>query len=430
MRNNLIAWFVLLVLCSTVGHSQDCLIHAGKLIDVVNLQVREACSIRVIGNKIHGVYDGYQTAGKNEKVIDLKAYTVMPGLMDMHVHLSLEMNKSFYMERMRTNPADAALRATVYARKTLEAGFTTVRDLGEAYRGVPIALRKAIESGLVPGPRIFAAGKSIATTGGHADPTNGLNFEWMGNPGPLQGVINGSDEAWQAVRQRYKEGADLIKLTVTGGVLSLAKSGKNPQFTESEIEAVVKAAKDYEFTVAVHAHGAEGMKRAVRAGVDSVEHGTFMDEETMALMREKGTYFVPTMMVGDWCVQKAKIDGYFPKEVHAKVLEIAPQIRKTFATAYKYGIKVAYGTDAGVFPHGLNGQEFILMTDAGMPPIEAIQSATLTAAQLLKADDRLGSLEAGKLADIVAVKGNPLEDMAKMSSVDFVMKDGHIYVNR
>ncbi|MCI0356880.1 MAG: amidohydrolase family protein, partial [Planctomycetaceae bacterium] len=335
-------------------------------------------------------------------------------------------SKDSYTERFFMDQADYALRSTVYARITLMAGFTTVRDLGD--NGVnSIALRKAIDQGWIPGPRIFTAGKSLATTGGHADPTNALRGDYRRDPGPLEGVINGPDDAKKAVRQRYKDGADLIKLTATGGVLSLAASGQNPQFTDEELRAVVATAKDYGMIVAVHAHGTEGIKRAVLAGVDSIEHGTFMTDEVIELMREKGTYWVPTNMAGEWVAKKAEEKGYFPEIVRPKAAAIGPQIRLTFRKAYAAGVKIAFGTDSGVSPHGENAHEFELMVEGGMPPMEAIQSATLTAAKLLRIDDRLGTIEAKKIADVVAVKGNPLEDIAAMRDVIFVMKEGVVF---
>ena len=410
--------------------ADDYLIHAGKLLDVEKLKVKSNQSIRIKDNKIVSVEEGFVSAKAGEQLLDLKDKTVMPGLMDMHVHLSGEINKTSYAEKFFMNNTDAAYRSTVFAKKTLEAGFTTVRDLGEFYKGLPISLRKAIDKGYVIGPRIYAAGKSIATTGGHADPTNGLRHELMGDPGPEQGVINGPDDAMKAVRQRYKEGADVIKLTVTGGVLSLAKSGSNPQFTEEELKAVVKAAKDYDFVVAVHAHGAEGMKRAIRAGVDSVEHGTYMDKETIRLMKKNGTYYVPTITAGKWVGEKAAEEGYYPKVVQPKAAAIGPKIQATFARAYKQGVKIAFGTDAGVFPHGLNAREFKYMVEGNMPAFEAIQSATWNTAKLLKIEDKLGSIKAGKLADIVAVDGDPLKNVTLLEFVSFVMKDGKVYVNK
>lgn len=416
--------FLLLLPVSNLLMADNFLIHAGKLLDVEKLKVKHNYSIKIEKNKIVAISKGFRRPQSNETLIDLSTKTVLPGLMDMHVHLSGEISKQSYSERFFMNDTDAALRSIIFARRTLDAGFTTVRDLGELFTGVPIALRKAIDKGYIEGPRIYAAGKSIATTGGHADPTNGLRHELMGNPGPEEGVINGTDDAMKAVRQRYKEGADVIKLTVTGGVLSLAKNGANPQFTEDELKAVVKVAKDYDFVVAVHAHGAEGMKRAIRAGVDSVEHGTFMDKEAIRLMKKHKTYYVPTITAGKWVAEKAAIDGYYPSVVRPKAAKVGPQIQSTFARAYKKGVKIAYGTDAGVFPHGLNGREFGYMVEAGMPEFEAIQSATLNAAKLLKIEHKLGTIAVGKLADIVAVDGDPTKNIHLLESVSFVMKDG------
>jgi len=416
--------FICFSFFTLIATAQDYVIHAGSVIDVVNLKVLKNRSIHISDNKITAIDKGFTAKTANETLIDLSHKTLMPGLMDMHVHLSGEINKLSYGEKFVMSPADYALRSTVFAERTLMAGFTTVRDLGDLSQGVVVSLKKAIYKGYVKGPRIFAAGKSIATTGGHADPTNGVRPDLMGDPGPKEGVINGPEDAYKAVRQRYKEGSDVIKLTVTGGVLSLAKSGTNPQFTQAELDAVVKAAKDYNFVVAVHAHGAEGMKRAVLAGVDSVEHGTYMTSEVMKLMKRKGTYYVPTITAGKWVAEKAAIDGYYPAIVQPKAAAIGPKIQGTFAKAYKKGVKIAFGTDAGVFPHGLNGREFKYMNEAGMPAIETIQSATITAAKLLKIDDLLGSIEVGKLADLVAVDGDPLKNISLMENVSFIMKDG------
>lgn len=421
-----------ILLCFSIlpGQAADYLLHVGQMIDVQKLKLLKNQSIRISGNKIVAIENGFLEAKGDEILVDLKSKTVMPGLMDMHVHLSSEINKNSYGEKFFSSNADFALRATVFAKKTLDAGFTTVRDLGDLAPGVTVSLRKAIDKGYIEGPRIFAAGKSIATTGGHADPTNGLRPELMSDPGPKDGVINGPEDAIKAVRQRYKEGSDVIKLTVTGGVLSLAKSGSNPQFTQEELEAVVKAAKDYDFVVAVHAHGAEGMKRAVLAGVDSVEHGTYMTDEVMRLMKKMGTYYVPTITAGKWVAEKAGIDGYYPAIVQPKAAAIGPVIQSTFGKAYKKGVKIAFGTDAAVFPHGLNGREFKYMQEAGMPAIETIQSATLNTAKLLRIEDKLGSITVGKLADLVAVEGDPLEDLTLMEKISFVMKDGKIIVQK
>lgn len=415
-----------IVCCGAVVTDAATIIHAGRLIDGHSDDAQSQMSIIIDGGKITGVVKGYQQPQEGDTVISLKEQTVMPGLMDMHTHLQSQHSKDSYTERFFMEQADYALRSTVYARATLMAGFTTVRDLGD--NGVnSVSLRKAIEQDWVPGPRIFTAGKSLATTGGHADPTNALRGDYRKDPGPLEGVINGADDARKAVRQRYKDGADLIKLTATGGVLSLAASGQNPQFTEEELKAIVATARDYNMTVAVHAHGTEGIRRAVLAGVDSIEHGTFMTDEVIQLMKEKGTYWVPTNMAGEWVADKAKEPGYFPEVVRPKAAAIGPVIKETFTKAYKAGVKIAFGTDSGVSPHGQNAHEFELMVEGGMPPMKAIQSATLEASRLLKIDQRLGTVEPRKTADLVAVNGNPLEQIKAMRDIVFVMKEGVVY---
>ena len=402
------------------------IVHCGTLIDGVSDTPRREVSVVVDKDKIVDVVAGFASPEAGDTVIDRRNETVLPGLMDLHTHLTAEFSPTIYADRLFLNTADYALQSTVYARRTLEAGFTTVRDLGDI-DNVSIALRNAINKGVVVGPRVFTAAKSIATTGGHADPTNGWALRFQGDPGPKEGVVNGPDEARKAVRQRYKDGADLIKITITGGVLSLAANGQNPQFTEDEVKAIVQTAKDYGFIVAVHAHGAEGMKRAIRAGVDSIEHGTYMDDEAMNLMKERGTWYVPTIIAGRYTADQAKTAGNYPEIVRAKAAAIGPQIQGTFAKAYKAGVKIAFGTDAGVYPHGQNAQEFVYMVEAGMPPMKAIQAATIQAARLLHKEAELGSVEKGKAADLIAVKGDPLADIAALKQVDFVMKAGMVY---
>jgi imidazolonepropionase-like amidohydrolase len=402
------------------------LIHAGALLDVQSGAVRRQVSIAVRDGKIAAITDGFARPRAGETVLDLRQYTVLPGLMDMHTHLTSEHSAQSYTEEFFMDPADYALRSTVYARRTLLAGFTTVRDLGDS-DNVSLALRDAIAKGWVVGPRMFTAGKSIATTGGHGDPSNGVNQKLTGNPGPADGVINGPGDARQAVRQRYKDGVDLIKITATGGVLSLAGSGQNPQFVAEELEALVTAAHDYGFSVAAHAHGAEGMKRAIEAGVDSIEHGTYMTDEIMALMKQRGTYYVPTISAGKWVAAKSAEAGYFPEVVRPKAAAIGPQIADTFARAYRAGVKIAFGTDSGVSAHGDNARELVYMVEGGMPPLVALQAATVEAAKLLRVQDRLGSIEPGKIADVIAVRGDPLQDIEVMLDVPFVMKDGRVY---
>lgn len=405
--------------------AQRTLIHCGKLIDGISNEVQPQMTIIIEGKNISAVEKGYSKAGKNDQVINLKNHTVMPGLMDMHTHLESETSPKRYIEKTTLNPADIAFRSSVYAKKTLMAGFTTVRDLGGS--GVNISLRNAVNQGIVEGPRIFTAGKAIATTGGHADPTNGLKKDLMGDPGPREGVINGPEDAAKAVRQRYKDGADFIKITATGGVLSVAKDGQGPQFTQEEVDAIVRIANDYNMITSAHAHGAEGMKRAVLAGITSIEHGTKMTEEVMDLMVERGTYFIPTITAGKSVYENAKKPGYYPDLVVPKALELGPIMQETFSKAYKKGVKIAFGTDAGVFPHGENAREFVYMVEAGMPPMEAIKSATMVTAQFLRIEDQTGSVEKDKLADIVAVEDNPLDNIETMLNVVFVMKEGKVY---
>jgi imidazolonepropionase-like amidohydrolase len=413
-------------LCLATAAPAATIIHAGRLINGKGGAPQAAVSIIVAEGRIVEVVAGYKEPQDGDRLIRLVEHTVLPGLMDMHTHLQSQHSKDSYTERFFMDQADYALRSTAHARATLMAGFTTVRDLGD--NGVnSIALRKAINQGWIPGPRIFTSGKSLATTGGHADPTNALRGDYRRDAGPLEGVINGVDDAKKAVRQRYKDGADLIKLTATGGVLSLAASGQNPQFTAEELAAVVATARDYNMTVAVHAHGTEGIRRAVLAGVDSIEHGTFMTDDIIELMKQKGTYWVPTLLAGEWVAEKAKEPGYFPEIVRPKAAAIGPEIRATFTKAQASGVKIAFGTDTGVSPHGENGREFELLVACGMSPMRAIQAATIEAARLLRIDDRLGTIEAQKIADMVAVPGNPLDDIAVMRNVAFIMKDGVVF---
>jgi len=398
------------------------LLECAQLLDVEAGKLLKNQQILVTDNRISEVGSSVTT---NEDTQRIPLETCLPGLMDMHVHLDGQSAPNSYIKIFQQNEADYALAAAHYAGITLRSGFTTVRNLGDAYN-VTVALRRAIDSGQAIGPRIFTSARSIGTTGGHADPTNGFRHDLMGDPGPVDGVINNADDARKAVRQRYKDGADWIKITATGGVLSLAKSGQNPQFTQQEVEAIVAAATDYGMSVAAHAHGTEGLKRAVLAGVTSIEHGTYLDDEAMQMMKDRGTWYVPTITAGKFVAEKAAIDGYFPEVVRPKAAAVGPQIQETFAKAYKAGVKIAFGTDMGVGPHGENALEFVYMVEAGMPELEAIRSATLNTAEMLQISNDLGSIKAGKLADIIAVSGNPLDDINTLRKVDFVMKDGKI----
>ena len=417
---------ILCVLQMNLSAAQNIYLHCGQLIDTEKGVVLTKKTVIVSGEKIKAIKNGFVVPENPKDVlVDLKSKTVMPGLIDMHVHMENEYNPARYMDQFTANEADVAFKSVNYAEITLLAGFTTVRDLGG--KGVNIALRNAINNNTIVGPRIFTAGKAIATTGGHADPTNGRNKLLMGDPGPEQGVINSPDEARKAVRQRYKNGADNIKITATGGVLSVAKNGQNPQFTIEEVKAICATAKDYGMIIAAHAHGDEGMQRAVIGGVTTIEHGTKMSTKTMDLMKEYGTYFVPTITAGKAVAENAKIEGFYPEIIIPKALEIGPKIQSTFAKAYKRGVPIAFGTDAGVFPHGLNAKEFGYMVEVGMPEMEAIQSATITNAKVLGLANQLGQIKTDYIADIVATDSNPVDDISAMERVDFVMKAGKIY---
>ena len=414
-----------LSLFTLILSAQKTILHCGTLIDCVSNEAQKEMSIVIEKGKIISVEKGYKQVSANEKVIDLKTKTVLPGLMDMHVHLEFESRKGGSIDQFIMNPADYAFNSVVFSNRTLMAGFTTVRDLGGS--GVNISLRNAINSGKITGPRIFTAGKSISGTGGHMDPTNGFCEDLMGDPGAKDGVANGVDDCKKAVRQQYKNGADLIKIASTGGVLSTAKDGSSPQYSEEEIKAIVQTAKDLGLNVACHAHGAEGMKRAIRAGVISIEHGTLMDDEVIALMKQYGTYYVPTITAGKSVADSSKIAGFYPDIVVPKAQFIGPKIQATFSKAYKAGVKIAFGTDAGVYKHGKNAIEFQYMAEAGMPAIEAIKSATVTSAQLLGLSDKLGTIENGKIADLIAVDENPLTNIKTLMNVKFVMKEGIVY---
>ncbi|PKH52701.1 amidohydrolase [Tenacibaculum sp. Bg11-29] len=420
---NFLLAFLLVV---TYSFGQRTYILCGKLIDTKSGKVQAKKTIVVNGNKITKVFDGYiMPRDKTSKTIDLRDKVVMPGLIDMHVHIEQEFDRKTRLNRYVLNEADVAFNSVGFAKTTLLNGFTTVRDLGGS--GVNISIAKAIASGKIPGPRVFTAGKSLATTGGHADPTNGSSRKLVGNPGPKEGVVNSVEDAKKAVRQRYKNGADCIKITATGGVLSVAKSGDNPQFTIEEIKAICDTAKDYGMHVAAHAHGDEGMRRAIIGGVKTIEHGTYMSDETMELMKKHNAFLVPTITAGKEVEEKAKIKGFYPDIVVPKALAVGPQIQGTFARAYKKGVGIAFGTDAGVFKHGNNGKEFGYMVEVGMPAMETIQAATITNAKILKMEDEIGQVEKGFFADIIAVNDDPTKNIHTMENVVFVMKNGIVY---
>jgi len=412
---------------TTTLMSQDKYIHAGKIYDSSSGKYHLNKTIIISGNIISSIEDGF-IEPKNEKILiyDLKSKVILPGLIDFHVHMESESGgKDRYINRFQENKADVAFKSTLVAKKTLLAGFTTVRDVGGS--GVNISLRNAINNGVVIGPRIFTSGKTIATTGGHGDPTNGYKEGLIDDPGPKDGVVNSISDARKAVRYRYKNGADLIKITATGGVMSMAKNGQNPQFTEEVINAVVSTAKDYGMHVAAHAHGDEGMYRAVKSGVKTIEHGSIMKERTMKLMREKNAYLVPTISAGEHVAKMAKIPGYYPDIIIPKAIEVGVQNKATTKKALQMGVPIAFGTDAGVYPHGDNAGEFLYMDEIGIPAEYSIKSATITNAKLLNMENLIGQIKKGFYADIIATDKSPTEDISTLKNVIFVMKNGEVY---
>ncbi len=425
MKQLLTMLFVILIAGSAIA--QKTYIQCGRLIDGISDKERKTVTIVVEGKKIIEIRDGYSSGKSTDSIIDLKDKTVMPGFIDCHVHLEFQFSKTAFGDAFRERDADIAFMSAVYAKRTLLAGFTTVRDLGGS--GVNVSLRNAVNRGITIGPNILTAGRAISATGGHMDPSVGLRDDAMRKtPGPEEGVANGRDECIKAVRYQFKSGANLIKIASTGGVLDLSTEGSGAEFSIEEIKAITETAKDYGMAVACHAHGAEGIRRAILGGVNSIEHGTFMDDEGMELMKKHNVWYVPTLTAGRSVGDSSKVPGYFIPVVAAKAAVVGPTIQKTFAKAYKAGVKVAFGTDAGVYPHGMNALEFRFMTEVGMPAMEAIKCATVNAAELLGITNERGSVETGKIADIIAVSGNPLQDITVLSHMNFVMKEGKIYL--
>jgi imidazolonepropionase-like amidohydrolase len=401
-------------------------VFAGRLIDGTSNTVRTNVSIVIEKDRIKEVRDGRASIAGAE-VVDLSDATVMPGLIDAHTHLTMQIgrdtsNPAFGLMR---RPSYIALNATQYARVTLLAGFTTVRDVG-ASEFVDLSLRDAINNGIIPGPRMFVSGKALSITGGHGD-AGGLREDVLPEPDWRHGIVNSPEDGIRAVRYNVKYGVDLIKIAATGGVLSLSDASLEQHFTYDEMKAICDTAHMLGMKVAAHAHGAKGIKEALRAGVDSIEHGSYLDDEAVTLFKQHGAYLVPTIIAGKTVAMAAKMPGFFPPQIAEKALKAGPLIQNAFGRAYRGGVKIAFGTDAAVYPHGQNAKEFEYMVEAGMPPIEAILAATRGGADLLGKSADIGSVQAGRYADLIAVKGDPVADIKLLQNVSFVMKAGQIY---
>ena len=402
------------------------LIYAGTLFAVPGQEPLKEQTIYVKDGKIEKVVPGFVRLSPGERLIDLRNAYVLPGLIDCHVHILSELSAKSRLEQVENEEPYVALKGAAYALRTLRAGFTTVRDLGERSSAI-FALKKAINEGLIAGPRLVVAGSTLSPTGGHAQ-TYGYREE-INMLFASTGTCDGVDECRKAVRRQASRGADVIKLVATGGVLSNIAAGVDQQFTDEELSAIVKTAHNLGKRVAAHAHGAGGLNAALRAGVDSIEHGSYVDDNSIALFRKTGSYLVPTVIAGTTVAEYAKTQDFLTPAQREKALKVGPLIQAALGRAYKGGVKIAFGTDMGVGVHGQNAKEFALMIGAGMTPMDALKAATVNAADLLNLSNTLGTIEAGKAADIIAVPQDPLRDIKVMERVSFVMRNGGVYVS-
>ena len=401
-------------------------IHAGTLLKVAGKKPLVEQTLVIENNKILSIQSGFVEASEIDKTatyIDLSSSFVMAGLMDMHVHLQGELGPKNDSQSLRMSDADVLMQSTYNAKKTLMAGFTTVRDLGASAEQI-FALRDAIAKGWIEGPRIVAAGTTISVTGGHGD-VDGLSPDIL-KMRTTEAICDGPYDCRRATRHAIKYGSDVIKITSTGGVLSDTNTGTGQQMTDDELKEVVDTAHGLGRKVASHAHAAEGINAALRAGVDSIEHGSYADKESIKLFKKTGAYLVPTLMAGDTVVGLAKNTNFMSEAIKAKAIRVGADMTENFINSFKAGVKIAYGTDSGVSPHGNNGREAVLMSQAGMNNSDILKSATVHTADLIGLSDTLGTLEEGKIADIVAYNTSPLKDINALLNVNFVMKDGKV----
>jgi imidazolonepropionase-like amidohydrolase len=437
-RFGLVAAVALLVTCAGVpaliataqqtpaAASAETYIHAGRLLaDPASGRVLTQQTILVRDGKIVSITAGYTTAPRGAKVIDLKSSFVMPGLIDSHVHITSEQGPDSRLNQFMMTSSDGAIAGAGYALKTLQAGFTTVADLGADAEAI-LALRNGVAKGIIPGPRIITSAGAISVHGGHGD-ANGIPSDMVSLlRGP--GVCSGADDCARATRERVRDGADIIKITATGGVLSNTAAGLGQQFTDAELAAIVQAAHAMGRKVTAHAHGADGINSFLKAGGDSIEHGTYANDESAALFKANGAYLVPTLLAGDFVMREAsKPNSFLQPAQKAKALEAGPKMQDMLRRMHAAGVKIAFGTDTGVSAHGDNAQEFALMVGAGMTPLQTIQAATVNAADHFSLTAEIGSIAPGKIADIIAVGGDPLTNVRELESVDFVMGRGRVY---
>ena len=422
-----------LMAASSAWAQDTTVIHAGHLLDVPGTAPKSNQTIVIVDGKVVQIMPGFvpasEVAGaaKNVTFHDLSEYFVLPGLIDGHVHLLSEQNPQGRLQNVQMSEADRAMYGAKHASVTLQAGFTTVRDVGAGSSDAIFALRDGIAKGWIEGPRLFASGATISVTGGHGDGTQGYRDD-IAHVMHSTGVCNGVAACRMAVREQVRKGADHIKLTATGGVLSNTSAGTEQQFFEDELKAIMETAHSMGRKVTAHAHGVNGINAALKAGVDSIEHGTYMDKQSVRLFKKRKAYLVPTLLAGATVVEWAEQPDTFltPPQVE-KALKVGPKMHDMAKLAHKSGVKIAFGTDSGVSRHGRNAREFALLVEAGLSPAEAIYSATIAGAANINQSSMLGSLEPGKFGDLIAVNGNPLEDVRVLENVSFVMKQGVVY---